>query len=86
MKNIVLTVFGSLFLSVAEVGAQDRLLGGDISLLPSYEEAGTIYKDAAGNAVKPLDYFKEQGWNAIRVRLFVDPSKASAEHKGEGVC
>lgn len=86
MKNIVLAVFGSLFLSVAETGAQERLLGGDISLLPSYEKAGTVYKDAVGNAVKPLDYFKEQGWNAIRVRLFVDPSKASAEHKGEGVC
>lgn len=66
--------------------AQEHLLGGDISLLPSYEKAGTVYRDANGNEVKPLDYFKEQGWNAVRLRLFVDPSKASAEHKGEGVC
>ena len=66
--------------------AQQRLLGGDISLLPSYEAAGTVYRNAVGEPVAPLDFFKEQGWNAVRVRLFVEPSKASAEHKGEGVC
>ena len=27
---------------------------------------------------------KEQGWNAMRVRLFVDPSKASADDRKEG--
>ena len=59
---------------------------GDISLLPSYEAAGTVYRNAVGEPVAPLDFFKEQGWNAVRVRLFVEPSKASAEHKGEGVC
>lgn len=68
------------------IHAQQRLLGGDISLLPSYEEAGTVYRDEAGKAVAPLEYFKEEGWNAIRVRLFVEPDRASAEHKGEGVC
>ena len=66
--------------------AQQRLLGGDISLLPSYEAAGTVYRNAVGEPVAPLDFFKEQGWNAVRVRLFVEPSKASAEHEGEGVC
>ena len=86
MRNIAWAAFCCLFLFVAKGRAQERLLGGDISLLPSYEEAGAVYKDSEGNEVKPLDYFKEQGWNAIRVRLFVEPSKASAEHKGEGVC
>lgn len=75
-----------LFACYFVVHAQQRLLGGDISLLPSYEEVGTVYRDEAGKAVQPLEYFKEQGWNAIRVRLFVEPDKASAEHKGEGVC
>ena len=51
--------------------AQQRLLGGDISLLPSYEAAGTVYRNAVGEPVAPLDFFKEQGWNAVRVRLFV---------------
>lgn len=83
IKNLLLTM---LVCCVAQANAQQRLLGGDISLLPSYEASGTIYRDAQGNAVKPLDFFKEQNWNAIRVRLFVNPDNASAEHKGEGVC
>ena len=33
-----------------------------------------IYKDKNGNAVQPLPFFKGQGLNAMRVRLFVDPS------------
>ena len=86
MKNFRLIFAIVLFALCAGTHAQQRLLGGDISLLPSYEEAGTVYRDEKGKAVKPLEYFEEQGWNAIRVRLFVDPSKASAEHKGEGVC
>lgn len=86
MKNIVLAAFCCLFLFVTKLRAQERLLGGDISLFPSYEKAGTAYRDAEGNEVKLLEYFKEQGWNAVRVRLFVEPSKASAEHKSEGVC
>ena len=65
-----------------------KYVGGDISLLPKYEANGAVYKDASGNRITGgmINYFKAQGWNAMRVRLFVDPSKASATHKGEGVC
>jgi arabinogalactan endo-1,4-beta-galactosidase len=62
------------------------MLGGDISLLPSYEKNGAIYRDIKGQRIKPLTFFRQQGWNAMRVRLFVDPRNASAEHQGEGVC
>jgi arabinogalactan endo-1,4-beta-galactosidase len=55
-------------------------------MLTKYEEAGVVYKNKSGNTVQALTFFKEQGLNAMRVRLFVDPSKASAKHKGEGVC
>ncbi|MDD5895377.1 MAG: glycosyl hydrolase 53 family protein, partial [Prevotellaceae bacterium] len=65
---------------------RERLLGGDASLLPSYEQKGTVYRDAEGNAVGALDFFKQNGWDCIRVRLFVDPSKAPGINKGEGVC
>lgn len=68
------------------VSAQQRCLGGDLSMLPSYEDAGTVYRDSAGKQVKPLRFLKRQGWNAVRVRLFVDPQFASKEHQGEGVC
>lgn len=64
-----------------------KYVGGDISLLPTYEEHGAKYLDKDGNTITGgmIAYFKEQGWNAMRVRLFVDPSKASTAHQGEGV-
>ena len=58
------------------VSAQ-KYVGGDISMLPKYEEAGVVYKNNSGTTVQPLTFFKEQGLNAMRVRLFVDPSKDS---------
>jgi arabinogalactan endo-1,4-beta-galactosidase len=53
----------------------DRWVGGDISLLPSYEAVNTPYKDANGNVIpNVLTYVHDSAhWNAIRVRLFVDP-------------
>jgi arabinogalactan endo-1,4-beta-galactosidase len=67
--------------------ADDKFVGGDISLLPSYVSHGADYYDPNGNAINsPLAYFGEQGMNAMRVRLFVNPANASATHKGEGVC
>ena len=59
-----------------------KYVGGDISMLTKYEDAGVVYKDKNGTAVQPLPFFKEQGMNAMRVRLFVDPSKDS----DKGVC
>lgn len=59
-----------------------KYVGGDISMLTKYEDAGVVYRDKNGTAVQPLPFFKEQGMNAMRVRLFVDPSKDS----DKGVC
>ena len=66
------------------VSAQ-KYVGGDISMLKKFLDEGAVYKDKDGNAVEPLAFMKTEGWNAMRVRLFVDPSKASAQHKKEGV-
>ena len=65
---------------------KERMLGGDASLLPSYEQKGTVYRDAEGNAVDALDFMKANGWDCIRIRLFVNPHKAPGANKGEGVC
>ena len=54
-------------------------------MLKKFLDEGAVYNDKDGNAVEPLAFMKAQGWNAMRVRLFVDPSKASAQHKKEGV-
>mgnify|MGYP002622902476 CR=1 FL=1 len=77
----------TLTATLVTVSAQTkRLLGGDISLLPSYEQQGTVYKDFDGKPVRLLPFLKQQGWNTIRVRLFVEPQNAPEDHKGEGVC
>jgi len=63
-----------------------KYAGGDISLLTSYEDQGAKYYTSEGESITDvLSFFKEQGWNAQRVRLFVDPSKAPSKAKGEGV-
>lgn len=69
-RTIVAMLFG---LCIISGYAQKKLVGGDISLLPEYESA--TYMDRSGNVVKPLDLFKREGLNAMRVRLFVNPDK-----------
>ena len=64
-----------------------KYVGGDISLLTKYEEKGAIYYNENGKRITDmLSYLKDTGLNAMRVRLFVDPSQANAEDQGEGVC
>ena len=49
------------------------LLGADVSLAPSIEQAGVIFKDAG----KPTDIyqiFRAHGANCIRLRIFVHPN------------
>lgn len=63
-----------------------KYVGGDISLLPSYEAAGAQYYDQSGNPIdSSLDFFAQEGMNAMRVRLFVNPDNAPEEAKGQGV-
>lgn len=61
MKHLRLIFVISFLLTLCVETHAQQLLGGDISLLPSYEEAGTVYRDEKGRVVKPLEYFKEQG-------------------------
>ena len=53
-----------------------RCVGGDISMLTRYEQQNAQYKTHDGKAISDMIAFlKEQGWNTMRVRLFVDPSR-----------
>lgn len=62
-------------LSTSHTFAQ-KYVGGDISMLPKYEAANVVYKDKAGETVTDvLAFFKQEGLNTMRVRLFVDPTK-----------
>lgn len=53
-----------------------KYVGGDLSMLLKYEEQNATYLDKDGKEIADvLAFVKEQGWNTVRVRLFVDPSK-----------
>ena len=90
MKRIITSLLLLTALTTASVAQNpSRLVGGDMSLLPSYEAASVKYFTQSGTRINDvLTYVasSEVGWNAIRVRLFVDPAKASDEDKKQGVC
>lgn len=80
------TISVALCALFALCASAQKYVGGDISLLPTYEEHGAIYMTQDGTRItNMLDFYKQQGWNAMRVRLFVDPSRATAAEKGQGV-
>ena len=61
-----------------QVPAGQHYVGGDVSMLLKYESQRAQYLDKDGHAISDvLLFLKEQGWNTLRVRLFVDPSKSS---------
>jgi len=75
MKKLLLLL---LFTLVTTMAPAQKYVGGDISMLPKYEQAGVVYKDKSGNTVSDvIAFFKQEGMNAMRVRLFVDPTQDS---------
>ena len=77
MKRNILTLILIAGVSMALQAEEPslRLVGGDISLLPSYEQYNTPYKDKDGKKIDDLVSYAATtlGWNACRVRLFVNP-------------
>ena len=62
-----------------------KYVGGDISLLPKYEQAHAIYKDK-GTPTSPLALFKRAGWNTMRLRLFVNPADYQGSDRDANAC
>ena len=58
--------------------AQTRYVGGDISMLPQYEQHNSQYKDATGKKINDLLtwFVTDCGWNTFRVRIFVNPTSS----------
>lgn len=85
MKQIISLI--TIFLCIsfaARADEEQRWSGGDISLLPEYEKAGAQYKDTAGRPISELlPWLHNQGMNAMRVRLFVNPDRYKAEHAND---
>ena len=80
----------------AEPPFDGRVVGGDISMLTKYEAhqlmalrygiSNAHYYDSDYKVIDDvITWTKQQGWNAARVRLFVNPANASAADKGQGV-
>lgn len=80
MKKLLLL----LFIVMSTMAPAQKYVGGDISMLKKFLDEGAVYKNKDGNVVQPLEFFKEQGWNAMRIRLFVDPANASSSDRKEG--
>ena len=65
------------------VHAQTRYVGGDISMLPKFEEYSSGYKDVNGQKINDLIlwFVDECKWNTFRVRIFVDPKQQAPDYK-----
>ena len=84
MRKTILTMKTILTIGMAIAafipGRGQRYVGGDISLLPEYEEAGAQYRTQEGEAIADLlPWLRSEGMNAMRVRLFVSPD----DHKSK---
>lgn len=67
--------------------AEKRYVGGDVSLLPQYEEAGAQYKTHEGEPISDvLAYCRAEGMNAMRVRVFVNPADYAGSDKDPNAC
>jgi arabinogalactan endo-1,4-beta-galactosidase len=60
----------------AQASDQPYAFGADVSFLPQAEQNGVILKDD-GVAKPALEILRDHGYNWIRMRVFVDPAKAS---------
>ncbi|MCP4781925.1 MAG: antitoxin [Fuerstiella sp.] len=65
-----------VFTSLAAAAQPEFYKGADISLLQTIEDCGGVYK-ADGRARDPLLIFKNNGCNAMRIRLFHTPTGES---------
>ncbi|WP_028897429.1 glycosyl hydrolase 53 family protein [Prevotella sp. HUN102] len=75
IKTLLLSLLAATSLSAQE----QKLAGGDISMLPKYESQGAWFFDENGTRINDVFSFmtgEKVGWNAMRVRLFVNPEKA----------
>lgn len=84
MKNIALILAIATLSALSPLTAQTRYAGGDVSLLPEYINAGAKYYDHKGKLITDfLPWCREQGMNAMRVRLFVNPDKYRELHASD---
>lgn len=84
---ILVSIFMTAGFMTTGLQAAQRYVGGDISLLPDYEEAGAKYSENDGAPIADLlPFLHKEGMNAMRVRLFVNPDDYTGEDKDPNAC
>ena len=75
MKKLSLLFLCALVYMSAYAQTHQRYIGGDISMLPKYEQHNSAYKDAEGRNINNLLtwFVNTCHWNTFRVRIFVNP-------------
>ena len=84
MKKLFSLLFIALVCAGASAQEQRRYVGGDISMLPQYEQYSNGYKDVNGKKISDLISWciSDCGWNTFRVRIFVDPKQKKPDYRG----
>lgn len=74
MKKTLTLIFFFCACIYAQAG---YYVGGDISMLPQYEQHSSGYKNANGTKINDLITWlvSDCGWNTFRVRIFVHPNQ-----------
>lgn len=86
IASLLILIF-SMTLPFAGAKCAERYVGGDISLLPEYEEAGAKYLDHSGTPIADiLPFLHDEGMNAMRVRVFVNPQDYSGDNADPNAC
>ena len=75
MKGTISSVFALLLMWACQVNAQEFWLGADISSVTELEAQGHKWYNWQGEERECTALMKEMGMNAIRLRVWVDPSK-----------
>lgn len=85
MKRCILYTLAicSSLLTVQAQTDKQRYVGGDISMLPKYEELSSGYKDVNNKKISDLISWciTDCGWNTFRVRLFVNPQQKAPDYQ-----
>lgn len=83
MKKTFLLLFTALMGVGMYAQEKQRYVGGDISMLPQYEQYSSGYKDVNNRKINDLItwFISDCGWNTFRVRIFVHPNQKAPDYK-----
>ena len=86
MKRQLLTMMMlAAALTACSQKPDDFMIGADISEVPAAEARGGVYLDAEGRPADICEVMKDNGFDIIRLRLFVNP-EAEGGYSRDGYC